>query len=243
MNIKFVILFCLFTIGLNAQQPAETAPGLVNPDDQNGMTGNQMPFGLSFTDSLQTLPSPEFLKYSYDLFAQPFDPLKVSFKPPQLTPKFDYSTDIYTTIPLNTRTWISTARTNDHYIGLGGISTAGARYNYRINDFMTYSGGASFSKFNVYNQFYNDISFSNRIRFALSDRVFIHLTGTYAPLSAGRSLPPIFLSMYPQTSYGGSVEFKVTDSWGVMTGMEREFDPFRGKWVNRPFIFPVFYGK
>jgi hypothetical protein len=49
--------------------------------------------------------------------------------------------------------------------------------------------------------------------------------------------------MYPQTSYGGSVEFKVTDSWGVMTGMEREFDPFRGKWVNRPFIFPVFYGK
>ena len=35
MNIKFVILFCLFTIGLNAQQPAETAPGLIDPDDQN----------------------------------------------------------------------------------------------------------------------------------------------------------------------------------------------------------------
>jgi hypothetical protein len=83
------------------------------------------------------------------------------------------------------------------------------------------------------------------MRFELSDRVFFNAFGSYAP-QAGLNpniLRSLNHSMFSQSSYGGAFEFKITDKWGIMTGAEREFDAFKGKWVTRPLIMPVFYSK
>ena len=169
----------------------------------------------------------------------------LDLKIPSFTPDFDYSVNTYSFIPINSNSWISTSRNNSNYLGLGGLSSAGAQYNWKINDFMFYSGGAAFSKFNIYNNFSNNLSLNSNLRFELSDRFFFNVFGNYTTSSQPQM--NLFLStydsMYPQKNFGGSFEFKVTDKWGVVTGAEREFDPFRGKWVTKPFIMPVFYSK
>ena len=46
-----------------------------------------------------------------------------------------------------------------------------------------------------------------------------------------------------QRYYGGTIEVKITDRFGLEGGMERHLDPFSGKWKNTPVIRPVFYAK
>jgi hypothetical protein len=172
-------------------------------------------------------------------------PAFANIKVPKFQRDFDYTRNTYSVIPLNDNMWITTARINSNYIGLGGLSSAGAQYNWRINDFVTYSGGVTFSKFNIYNNFDNNLNLNSNLRFELSDRFFFNAFGNLStPASKNTALfRSLNYSMFPQNNFGGSFEFKVTDKWGVATGAEREFDPFKGKWVTRPFIMPVFYSK
>ena len=44
-----------------------------------------------------------------------------------------------------------------------------------------------------------------------------------------------------QNSYGGTLEFKISDSFGIEAGAEREFNPMTRKWETHPIIMPVFY--
>ena len=44
-----------------------------------------------------------------------------------------------------------------------------------------------------------------------------------------------------QNSYGGTLEFKISDSFGIEAGAEREFNPMTRKWEPHPIIMPVFY--
>jgi len=181
------------------------------------------------------------LNYDKPLFKSDAFNLQV----PKFVPNFDYSINTYSLIRINSNSWITTARINSNYLGLGGLSSAGAQYNWKVNDFMFYSGGATFSKFNIFNNFSNNLSLNSNLRFELSDRVFLNVFGNYTTPSPSQM--NLFLStydsMYPQKNFGGSFEFKVTNKWGIVTGAEREFDPFKGKWVTKPFIMPIFYTK
>jgi len=181
------------------------------------------------------------LNYDKPLFKSEILNLKV----PKFIPDFDYSVNTYSLIPLNSNSWITTSRINSNYIGMGGLSSAGAQYNWRINDFMFYSGGVALSKYNIYNSFENNLNLNSSLRFELSDRFFFNVFGNYS--TPGNKSTDLFRSinssMFPQNNFGGSFEFKVTDKWGIVTGAEREFDPFKGKWVTKPFIMPIFYTK
>lgn len=191
---------------------------------------------------------PSFSNISLSSIGQntPFStPAFAHIKVPKFQRDFDYTRNTYSVIPLNDNMWITTARINSNYIGLGGLSSAGVQYNWRINDIVTYSGGVTFSKFNIYNNFDNNLNLNSNLRFELSDRFFFNAFGNLStPASKNTALfRSLNYSMFPQNNFGGSFEFKVTDKWGVATGAEREFDPFKGKWVTRPFIMPVFYSK
>jgi len=133
----------------------------------------------------------------------------INLKVPRFAPVYDYSANIYSITPINSRSWISTARINSNYIGLGGLSNAGMQYNLHINDFMTYSGGVTLSKFNIYNNFNNNINLNSNFRFQISDRIFINVFGNYS--SSGDQDTKLFRSldssMFPQTNYGGFVRF------------------------------------
>ncbi|MDD3079813.1 MAG: hypothetical protein PHH37_12030 [Paludibacter sp.] len=169
----------------------------------------------------------------------------VNFRMQPIPHYYNYNQNIYTNFRLDSESWLSTARINENYIGLGGMSSAEIQYNHYLNDRITMSSGLTFSKYNVYNNFYNDINVNSNLRFELSDRFYFNMFGSYSPVLNGKNdlLKSLNSPLYPNTNFGGAFEFKVTDKWGIMTGAKREYDVFRRKWVTEPFIMPVFYSK
>ena len=242
-----ILLFTLFVVfELSAQSTAEFGSDVMKLDKKWIFSQDSSISPMPMSDSI---PRPRLADLKFDTGLNLRKPLLKSdafnLQVPKFTRDFDYSVNTYSLIPINSKSWITTARINSNYLGLGGLSSAGAQYNWKVNDFLFYSGGATFSKFNIFNNFSNNLSLNSNLRFELSDRFFFNVFGNYTTSSQPQM--NLFLStydsMYPQKNFGGSFEFKVTDKWGVVTGAEREFDPFKGKWVTKPFIMPVFYSK
>lgn len=250
-----IFLFCLFVaLKLSAQHTTEFGVDPTKLDKnwlfrQDSSLLKASEFNTSTLKNSDSIPRPrlsDIKLFAGTKFNEPlFKSEVLNLKIPAFAPEFDYSINTYSFIRLNSNSWITTARINSNYLGLGGLSSAGAQYNWRINDFTLYSGGATFSKFNIFNNFSNNLSLNSNLRFELSDRFFFNVFGNYTTPSPSQM--NLFLStydsMYPQKNFGGSFEFKVTDKWGIVTGAEREFDPFKGKWVTKPFIMPIFYSK
>jgi hypothetical protein len=152
----------------------------------------------------------------------------------------DLKTNLYSEFPLNDNSWISTARTSTDLIGLGGVYQVSANYNQKIGEFGILTGGVYAAKFNIYNNFYNNAGVNGNFKLILNDRLSLNIFGQYTPMT-NTSMMQLMSPFYPQSNYGGSIEFKVNDKWGVVTGAEREFDVISRKWLTRPFIMPIFY--
>lgn len=238
------VLFCLNVVAQNTDNRT------VDPlkIDKKWVFGNDTTFSrMPLSDSVPRPPLPSLgsLNDRATLDKFPEKQREVNFKMGKIAPYYDYSSNIYGFYAVNDNSWLTTARVNENYFGMGGYSAASAAYNYQLTNFMTLTTGASLAKYNIYNTFYNDLSFRSNLRVALGERFAVNLFGSYSPFETLNPsiMKSLNMSAYPASNYGGSFEFKVTDKWGIMTGVEREFDAFRGKWVNRPFIMPVFYGK
>lgn len=247
MKPGLTLLFSVFFLfQLQAQNTAEVGYDVMKFDKKWVFNQDSTTVHLPMSDSVpRPLLGDLKLNTGLSFNEPPFRSSIINLKVPKFTRNFDYSVNTYSLIPLNSISWITTARINSNYIGMGGLSSAGAQYNWLISDVVTYSGGATFSKYNIYNSFENNLNLNSQLRFQLSDRFFFNVFGNYS--TSGNKNTDLFRSlnssMFPQNNYGGSFEFKVTDKWGIMSGVEREFDPFRGKWVTKPFIVPVFYSK
>ena len=152
----------------------------------------------------------------------------------------DLNNNLYNQFAISSTSWINTSRTSSNFYGMGGLYTVGASYNQRIGEFGVLTGGIYAAKFNIYNNYYNSGGINANFKLKISDRLSMNLFGQYTPMT-NTSVMQLMSSMYPQTNYGGSFEFKVTDKWGLITGAQREFDVLSRKWVIHPFIMPVFF--
>ena len=157
-------------------------------------------------------------------------------------PLFDPNTNLHNQYAINNRSWISTSLTSTNYYGLGGVYMIGASMNRKLGNFGILTGGIYASKYNYYNTFSNSAGINGNFKIRLSDRISINTFGQYSLSGAKNEIPPFISTLYPSTFYGGSLEFKVTNKWGIVTGAATEFDVFSRKWVTRPFIMPIFYG-
>lgn len=155
-------------------------------------------------------------------------------------PPLNLHDNLYNRYSLNNYSWVNTSRTSSNFYGIGGLYAVGASYNQRIGDIGILTGGVYAAKFNIYNNFYNNAGVNGNFKLILTDRMSLNIFGQYTPMTNTTTMQ-LMSPMYPQSNYGGSLEFKVTDKWGIITGAEREFDVFSRKWVTRPFIMPVFY--
>lgn len=158
------------------------------------------------------------------------------------TPQINLTDNLYNQYAVNDWSWINTSRTANNYYGLGGVYLVGANYNMKLGNFGILTGGVFASKYNIYNNFGSSAGLNGNLKIRLTDRISINTFGQYSTGGAKNGIPPYLSAMYPNSFYGGSFEFKVTDKWGIITGAEQEFDVFSRKWVTRPFIMPVFYG-
>ena len=165
----------------------------------------------------------------------------------------DYS--FYSGYIINDNTWISTSSVQSTYPTLGAARTVRMHMNYQPLDWMLISGGAYASKYNIERPYegmlsptftqraLNDAGASGAIKFILHDRIRLNAYGQYSINRKENGVQGPMMGMFPQTYYGGTIEIKVSQKFGIEGGIIRELNPFNGKWVNRPYIAPVFYMK
>lgn len=148
---------------------------------------------------------------------------------------------LYNQYSINRRSWINTSMTSTNYYGLGGVYTVGANINRKLGEFGILTGGVYASKYNNYNNFSTSTGINGNFKIILTYRISINTFGQYSIGGNATGIAPYLSTLYPTSYYGGSLEFKVTDKWGIITGASNEFDVFSRKWVTRPFIMPLFY--
>jgi hypothetical protein len=208
--------------------------------------------GLSIRETI--IPEGLTLKYSLlhsDWNVAP-EPLSLNvdlstWQPPAFDqpvgPVFNDFQSRYSLYSLNRKSWLNTSSLQSQYMGIGTMNLVRGGYNYLLGDFGVATGGLYATKYTLYGKTFNDAGFNANLRFDLTDWLKVNAFGEYSLGGSQNYLNPMISPFYPQTSFGGSLEFKVTDNWGVMVGNEREFDIVTRKWVNRPFIMPVFYNR
>ena len=138
-------------------------------------------------------------------------------------------------------TSISTEHIQHSFIGLGGLNLIQGEYNFNVGDLGVLSAGIYAAKFNIYNDFFNDGGINGTFKINFTDRLSFYLFGQHSITSSGIAISPFISPLYPHSDFGGSLEFKVNHTWGLMMGAENEYDVFLRKWVTRPFVMPLFY--
>jgi len=178
-------------------------------------------------------------QFNQSLQTPTFNLSSLSFKD---IPPINLTDNLHNQYTVNDWSWINTSRTTNNYYGLGGVYMVNANYSVKLGNSGVITGGVFASKYNIYNNFGNSTGLNGNLKIRLTDRISINTFGQYSLSGAKNGIPPYLSTMYPNSFYGGSIEFKVTDKWGIITGAQQEFDVFSRKWVTRPFIMPVFYG-
>ncbi len=128
---------------------------------------------------------------------------------------------------------------NQNYTSLGFSNTVSLGYSYAPAEWITFYGGVYASDGAFHMTPVKDFGFSGRARVKVAERLYVNAYGQYSIFSnSAQSLP---VGMYPATSYGGTIEVKITDKFGIEGGAFREFDPVRREWSTRYYASPVFY--
>lgn len=141
---------------------------------------------------------------------------------------------------------LNTQSYNKEYMHLGGIRNVGGQLMYQPTEWLTISGGPYASKylidFPINNRINNDFGFNGAVQIKLSDNVFINGYGQYSANAERNRIGGPMSSMFNPTYYGGTMEFKINENWGIEAGLIRELNPWTGKWENQPVIAPKYYG-
>ncbi|MDH6356052.1 hypothetical protein M2132_002410 [Dysgonomonas sp. PH5-45] len=162
---------------------------------------------------------------------------------PIFSSKFPFANDygFYGAFPVTKRSWISTVSSHETMPTMGSYSTVGARYNYMLTDKIMVSAGGYGTKAFLNNNYLGDYGINGQVKFVLNDRIRINAFGQYSMNAEKNRFTDMNNGMFGQTYYGGSMEFRITEKFGVETGIIRELNPITGKWTNTPYIAPVFY--
>lgn len=141
---------------------------------------------------------------------------------------------------------LNTQSYNKEYMHLGGIRNIGAQLMYQPAEWITISGGPYISKYLIDSPFShrinNDFGFNGALQIKLSDNVYINGYGQYSANTDRNKVGGPMSSMFNSTYYGGTLEFKINENWGIEAGLIRELNPWTGKWENQPIIAPKYYG-
>lgn len=208
-----------------------------------GETGQSNDFSSAATSVYRPLD-----KVENEVFDLVFPPLNIYTGPPvenNTFTRFPFANDyaFYSGMPISDNLWISTSSTQNGYPTLGAVRSVSMSLNYQPTNWLIISGGTFGAKYNLFGHNFNDTGLNGRVKFVLHDRVRINTFGQFSMNDNNRNIRAPYVGMYPHTYYGGSIELKITDKFGIEGGVIRELNPLNGKWENRPYIAPVFYGK
>lgn len=258
-NLVFILLFISVTAAYGqVETPPDTIPSLKKdlkqPNDRLNQYLDIAPVDIKegLTDSPIDTHTP--LQYNEINSLRLNIPPLNEYTGPPLTPSLltrdpfvnDYS--FYSGHSISDNAWWSSSSVQKTYPGLGAIRTVNFTVSYQPASWLVVSGGAYGSKYNHNlgldgKRMFNDIGAYGSLKFILHDRIRLNAYGQYSAYGDKNGIRGPMMNMYPQTYYGGSIELKITEKFGVEGGVIRELNPLNGKWENRTFVAPVFYGK
>lgn len=111
--------------------------------------------------------------------------------------------------------------------------------NYKVTSWLDIYGGTYVNDNRILGQGVTDYGLNSRMDLRLNDRLNIKLYGTYS--LKGKQALVNQNSIYSENNYGGAIEYRISDKFGMGMGVDRQLNPFTGKWVTRPFVYPIFY--
>lgn len=127
------------------------------------------------------------------------------------------------------------------YPGMGFSNSVAVRQTWTPTDGITLSGGIYVSDNLFHTNRFKDLGVSGRVRIKVAERVALTGFGNYSLYNSGSGGTPLPPMMYPQNNYGGGVQLRLTDKFGLEGGVRRDYNVFTRKWETSPYILPVFY--
>lgn len=238
-----LIVFTLACTRLSAQNLSPESANIVNDIPTSGVSifektlPMEVPMGAPDSFGLRDFERP-VLPMPSSPFAAPVAPFVpiVPFVPQ--TTKFVRNGGYMPLVVKNNHTFGLTG-SRDFYPSMGFSNTLSMGHNWALTDKISLYGGVYASDNMYHRSRFKDFGFSGRIRVQVADRVFLNGQGSYSVYNnSSGQLPPF---MYPANSYGGSLEVKITDKFGLQGGAERGFNMFTRQWETSYYVLPVFY--
>ncbi len=126
------------------------------------------------------------------------------------------------------------------YPSMGFSNSVTAGYIWSPTDGITLYGNLRVSDNMFHLNRFKDIGVSGRARVRVTDGVWVNGYGNYTIYNnAGPQQMP--MGLHPTNSFGGTIEVRITEGFGIEGGVMREYDPFQRRWVTNPYVMPVFY--
>lgn len=182
--------------------------------------------GIAFTHELTTLPASSW----------PVVPRKASYYLPKDV-KYSHPFSDYRSVRVPV---LELTGFHNKYPSMGFSNSVSVGHSWEVTDGITLYGGVYASDNMYHTTRFKDFGVSGRIRVQVADGVFLNGYGNYSVYDSGvpGQRPPF---MYPTDSYGGSVEVKITDKFGLQAGVQRGFSLFTRQWETSYYVLPVFY--
>lgn len=121
------------------------------------------------------------------------------------------------------------------------LANVQAGLSYQMTNWLNVSGGPYLNRMNLFQQSVNDYGLNGKMNLRLTDRLNVNLHGKYS--LRGKQTLMNQNPLFPDNNYGGAVEYRISDSFGLGAGVDRFLNPYTGKWVTRPYVYPIFYNK
>lgn len=135
------------------------------------------------------------------------------------------------------------SRTDDLLPGVAAMNNinAGLVIHPTENWYINISNSAY--KYRDFTGIYNDYTINASSYVSLSDNLGINVYGSYSTQAMNNTVRGAmpYSPFAPYSYYGGSIEFKITDKFGIEAGMLRQFNTWTRRWKNMYYVKPKFY--
>ena len=210
-------------------KPFESAPISMGMFEQKSML------------STDFLPEKPFLpKFNYDVYKLPALPnytagMNFNFNQPSYNYQKFYPLFNYSALILNNNQLTLP--------GLGASNSISGTYLWQPDERLTLTFTGTGMRYVDFSGLKNNFFTGGSARFALTDRIGLNAFGTYSLYqNQNADYSTMMLSPFDhRTSYGGSIDFRITEHWGVEIGSITQFNPFSRKWETIPFASPKYY--
>ena len=123
------------------------------------------------------------------------------------------------------------------YPALGNIARASLSLTQPVGENLTLTMGISGNKYHIGRDAWNDYGVFGNARFRLNDRLALKAFGQYYTNPVASSVGAI--SFTTASSYGGSLDIKMSDKFSLDVGAQRYYDPYTRTWHTVPILAPT----